>query len=66
MWFSHLAVLAYLEENEPFYILKIVFAESIPFKNELKSHRATMFLMLQLVTNIIFFGEIHVFLQTAE
>jgi hypothetical protein len=42
---------------------KTYVAGSIPFKNELSSHRETMWKMLLLLTEIDFFHEIHVFLH---
>jgi hypothetical protein len=44
-------------------IWKLWFSGSNPFKNYLNSHWATMHYMLLLLTQVVFFREIHVFLQ---
>jgi hypothetical protein len=61
MCFFICAEYTYLEQTEPISTLKFRIAESTPFKKYLSSHRETMSYMLQLITEMTFFGKIHAF-----
>jgi NADPH-dependent 7-cyano-7-deazaguanine reductase QueF len=62
MGFFNSADKPYLEQTKPAYLhLKKLKLQEFSFKNEHNYHRDTMKQMLLLLTQMVFFQEIHVF-----
>jgi hypothetical protein len=64
--FFNIAKEAYLEINEPFSTLKIVICWKFPFGKVTQFSQEAMCEMLQLLTQMIFFVDIQVFLQLSS
>jgi hypothetical protein len=62
MCFFNSAEQDYLEQNEPFFTLKTMISRKYSFQTLTQFYTETMCWMLQILTSMLFIGEIHVFL----